>query len=322
MIYTGSNTTVEINIEADLNAWAYEMLTKAGFENTLPERALYQYCNLKLRLLAPKPRKVKISKEFIVSEDCQNGYEYFKAAVERGDNLIPFMSKKIVDVESKDKMIYDWGMFHFHLGTEKDTNDPRFIKRADHLLIAFVDENHDDNMYFLQVRPHISDIWTEQDLVRILADNWPDIMEPYRIQGFISLTENISDADYKEMRKNNVNTFVDLHDGRVYVGANHGLNTAGTSVKAVSQYDYYCNNANLFEKWMGESTDSIGKAINQKLLTPEKEFQLKMIAPGDRDYLFEVVDHGFLLRFVLKDKKGIIVVGDNREQIDEKLKDL
>jgi hypothetical protein len=73
---------------------------------------------------------------------------------------------------------------------------------------------------------------------------------------------------------------------------------------------------------MGESTDSIGKAINQKLLTPEKEFQLKMIAPGDRDYLFEVVDHGFLLRFVLKDKKGIIVVGDNREQIDEKLKDL
>ena len=166
-------------------------------------------------------------------------------------------------------------------------------------------------MYFLQIRPHETSVWTEQDLIRILADNWPDVIEPYRIKGVAALSENISDDDYKKLRKANVNTMVDLHDGRVYMGANFGLNTAGTSARAVMLHNMYTNNAVLFERNMGASADDIGNAINKKLIEPETHFKLRMITPGDRDYLFEVEGKDFFLRFSISGKRGKIIVGDS-----------
>lgn len=62
---------------------------------------------------------------------------------------------------------------------------------------------------------------------------------------------------YKELRKNNINTMGDLHDGRGYIGANLGLNSAGTSARAVMQHDKYMNSAVIFEQMMRESVDRI-----------------------------------------------------------------
>ena len=156
---------------------------------------------------------------------------------------------------------------------------------------------------------------TEQELVRILADNWPEVMEPYRIKGVASLTQNISDEDYNNLRSCNVTTMIDLHDGRVYLGANLGLNTAGTSARAVRRHNDYSNNAVLFEQAMGKAADDIGKIINQKLIEPETDFKLRMITPGDCDYLFEVEGYGFLLRYTAYSDKRRIIVGDTAEEI-------
>ena len=112
---------------------------------------------------------------------------------------------------------------------------------------------------------------------------------------------------------------VDLHDGRVFLGANWGLNTAGTSARAVSQHDTYSNNAVIFERAMGNVADAIGKTINLKLIEPEKEFKLRMITPGDRDYLFEIEKHGFLLRAIANGDKMELIVGDTAEQMKEAL---
>ncbi|MBP3819907.1 MAG: hypothetical protein J6H31_16600 [Butyrivibrio sp.] len=311
MIYQGNKYTIELDIVSDLKQWAYDILTNAHFENVTEDRALYQYCDMQLRLLEPKPRRILISKEFVVPDNCHAGYNHFKAAVEEGKNLLPFMSKSVVDASFKDKMIFDWGLYHFHLSTERDANDPRFMERSDFLLIAYVNPWHDETMHFLQIRPHETSVWTEQELIRILADNWPDVMEPYRIKGAASLSENISDEDYKKLRKSNVNTMVDLHDGRVYMGANFGLNTAGTSARAVMQHNMYTNNAVLFERTMGAAADDIGNAINKKLIEPETYFKLRMITPGDRDYLFEVEGKDFFLRFSISGKRGKIIVGDS-----------
>ena len=319
MIYKGTEYTIELDLHADLNQWVYDTIANAHFENVTLNHALYQYCDMQLRLLEPKPRKVLLSKELVVPEVVKTGYDYFKSAVEKGTHLLPFMSKSIVDVNFKDKMIFDWGLYHFHLSTEKDSKDPRFMGRSHYLLITYVNPYQDDTMYFLQVRPHVSSIWTEQKLIRILADNWPDVMEPYRIKGATGLNQNVRDEDYKQLRNNNINTLVNLHDGRIYLGANFGLNTAGTSVRAVRQHDTYSNNEVLFEQAMGAVADDLGKTINLRLKEPEKEFKLRMITPGDRDYLFEVVGLRILLRFIASGKRGSIIVGDPAEQIETAL---
>ena len=319
MLYTGTEYTIELDLQADLNQWAYDVLTAAHFENVTLDRALYQYCDMQLRLLEPKPRKVLVSKEFVVPDDAKAEYEYFKSVVEKGENLLPFMSRTIVDAAFKDKMIFDWGLFHFHLSTKVYDKDPRFMDRSEHLLIAYVDQVHDDTMYFLQIRPHISSVWTEQELVRILADNWPDTMETRRIKGAVSLTENVTDEVYKQLRKANINTMVDLHDGRVYMGANYGLNSAGTSARAVRQHDVYCNNTRIFQEAMGGVADTIGVTINKKLHEPKKSFKLRMVTPGERDYFFMVEKYDFYLRAIAKGDSILIVVGDTAEQIEEEV---
>ena len=317
VIYKGTEYTIELDLQADLNQRAYDVLTSNHVKNVTLDQALYQYCEMQLRLLESKPRKVLVSKELVIPDDARAGYEYFKSVVERGDPLLPFMSRSIVDAAPIDKMFYDWGFFHFHLSPEVSNKDPRFMERSGHLLIAYVDLAHDDTMYFLQIRPHITSVWTEQELVRILVDNWPDTMENRRINGIVSLTENVTDEDYKKLRKANVNTMVDLHDGRVYMGANLGLNAAGTSVRAMLLYNRYCNHVRAFQEAMGGIVDAIGATINKKLYEPEKYFKLKMVAPGERDYLFKVENHGFYLRVIAKDDYIQTVVGDTAEQIEE-----
>lgn len=322
MIYKGNNSSIELDIVSDLNEWAFNILMKEGFKNVSVERALQEYCNMELRLLTTKPRKVLVSKELIVPEAIKNEYRFFKETCETGKPLLPFMSKTILDVNYLDKMIFDWGFFHFHLSTSVDAKDSRFWKRSGIILIAYVDLNHDDQIYFLQIRPHISSVWTEQELVRILVDNWPDTMESRRLKGTgtVSLIQNVTDQDYKNLRKHNVNTMVDLHDGRVYMGANLGLNSAGTSVKAVIHRDNYVRNAQQFQQMMGKSVDSIVNTINKKLLEPVQYFKLNMITPGNSDYLFRVENYDFFLRYLVnKNGKCIIAVGDTEEQIEEKL---
>lgn len=101
MIYKGTEYTIELDLREDLNQWAYNVLTTAHFENVNLDRALYQYCNMQLRLLEPKPRKVLVSKELVIPDNAKAGYEYFKTVVEKGDHLLPFMSRSIVDVAFK-----------------------------------------------------------------------------------------------------------------------------------------------------------------------------------------------------------------------------
>lgn len=321
MVYFGEQCSVEISIVEDMKQWAYDILTNAGFNNVSLEQALHQYCNMKLRLLAPKPRQVLVSKELTCPDKCKDGYAYFKRAVEEGRQLLPFMSKMILDADSRiDKMVFDWGFFHFHLNTAPDKKDPRFIERADDLLIAYVDAYHDDKMYFLQIRPHIKSIWTEQELVRILADNWPETMERYRVKGAAALTENVRDNDYRIARDNNICTFVDLHDGRVFIGPNLGLNSAGTSARASVNYNHICNNAVLFEKTMGDAVDDIVRLINKKLDVPASIVKLRLVEPGDKDYLFKVEPYGFLLRFIITEDRTFMAVGDNANEIEEAIR--
>ena len=47
-----------------------------------------------------------------------------------------------------------------------------------------------------------------------------------------------------------------------------------------------------------------------------------MITQGGRDYLFEVVGHGFFLRFIANGERGMIIVVDTAEQIEAALRPL
>ena len=74
MIYKGTDSTIDIDIISDLNTWAYSQLINAGFENVTLDRALYQYCDMQLRLF---PNFFDLSSE--INHRCYQAIQCYDA---------------------------------------------------------------------------------------------------------------------------------------------------------------------------------------------------------------------------------------------------
>lgn len=216
MIYEDNGFTLEVDVKHDCDDWAFHHLVAEEFEDVEQENALFQLFQMGLNPLICKRYQIVKSKEFV----CPTGYErqlgYLEHEIVNGNSLLPFMSKRVFKTQCQDKLINDWGFIHFHLSDKVDAQDERFMSRSDYLLIAYIDRSDEGIIYFLQVGSHSSDVWTKQELFRILADSWPHMMEKYRIESVCSLSCDVSDGDYAKLRKYNISSFIDLHDGRVY----------------------------------------------------------------------------------------------------------
>lgn len=280
---------IYLNMKEELNNWAFLKLTQAGYNNVRVSEAMVQYYNAALRFIMPKPRTVMKTNEFV----CPSGYEkklqFFEEAVTQGKDLKPFMTKTMLDASFQDKMLFDWGLYHFHLSDTVNTKDKRFMDRSGQLLIAYKDWNNDNTLYFLQVVSHQQlNVWTTQAFIRYLADNWPDMMEPHRLKGVIDTDYNVSDADFAGLRSANVNSFVNLGDGRVYIGSNFGLTGAGYSVRAQLHLLSVNKYTSLTEKLIKEKSVEIIAYINDNSRRSFSDLTLHIQAFRNKDFFFEI----------------------------------
>lgn len=280
---------IYLNLKDELNNWAVLQLKQAGYNNVRVSEALEQYYNVALRCIMPKPRTIMKSKQFV----CPSGYEsklhFFEDAVTQGKYLKPFMTKNMLDASFQDKMLFDWGLYHFHLSDTVDTKDNRFMARSGQLLIAYKDWNNDGIIYFLQVVSHQQlNLWTTQVFIRCLADNWPAMMEQYRLPGIIDTEFSVSDAEFAGLRSANVNSFVNLGDGRVYIGSNLGLTGTGYSVRAQLHLLSVNKYTSLTEKLIKEKSVEILTYINVNSKTSFSDLTLHIQAFRDKFFFFEI----------------------------------
>lgn len=280
---------LHLNMKEELNNLAALKLTQAGYNNIRVSEALEQYYNAALRSIIPKPRTIMKSKEFV----CPSGYEkklrFFEDSVNQGKDLRPFMTKTMLDVTFQDKMLFDWGLYHFHLSDAVDTRDKRFMARSGQLLIAYKDWNDDNTLYFLQVVSHQKlNLWTTQDFIRCLADNWPAMMEQYRMPGMVDMEFSVTDADLAGLRSANVSSFVNLGDGRAYIGSNFGLTGAGTSVRVQFNLIAANKSASLTEKLIKENGREILAYINENSKTTFSDLNLHIQAFCNNVFFFEM----------------------------------
>lgn len=320
MIYEEDGLTLEVDVKLDCDNWAFQYLIAKGFEGVEQRNAFLQLFQMGLSPINRRERLIKKSKEFV----CPNGYdkqlEYLEYEIVNGNNLLPFMSKRVFDVSCQDKLINDWGFIHFHLSNTADAKDKRFVSRSDHLLIAYIDCSDDSIIYFLQVEPHISSIWTKQELFRILADNWPEVVEQYRIDSACSLSCDISDNDYAGLRKANISSFIDLHDGRVYIGPNWGITTAGTSTRATIEYQNYMRSALQIEKALSHNVKFICSSIMNEVGIDSRAIKLKFHPVSQYQYMFELDGHRALVLVFLEDSCLWCIIGSDETDIVEKIK--
>jgi len=220
-----------INFTSDLKEVITEKLSRLG-HRPAPEEdidtLLIRSLNLARRVPPIIEWTVKQSKELAIKSlrpEIRLGLEQFIKKAESGQNLKPHLSKKSDDPDYKDLMFYDWGVFHFHLGTNSNPNHNEFVERTGELLFAIADSNT-ARMYLIDIHPHR---FTNQKLLRIVKDNWPEIIEPHTLNRAIGLPSNWSDDDIGSLRKAGIDPILQISDGPVLMSMGGGITTAGNS---------------------------------------------------------------------------------------------
>ena len=74
-----------------------------------------------------------------------------------------------------------------------------------------------------------SDEYADPELLKIIADNWPKILEPFELKGILPGNE-MTTSEINHCRKLGVNTVFQMN-GKVYMEPGLGITAAGTSLK-------------------------------------------------------------------------------------------
>lgn len=317
MEFIGKQYKISLDMHEEINKVAYQCLVSFQKEhghlnNVKKEDALYQWFLLQSKLLPPKSRSIEKAKDFCCPKKAQSPLESFEEAVQAGQDLMKYMSRDVLNTAFEDKMFSDWRFYHFHLSDPniRHPDDERFLVRGDYLLIAYMESSDDDTMYFLQIIPHKGANWTKEELVRVLADNWPELIKKNVFEG--SLTAKISDRDRKQLRNNNINAPVDLGDGRVIIGLGLGICGDGSSSEIRHKCMKFENAAQTIAIRIETDVDTIGELIHWKLQNEQKVFSLELMElPNTQTAVFRVSDTPVYLGVTLKK----YVVADSREQV-------
>lgn len=201
---------------------------KQGLIDKITDEELpFTYMNVEMRRIPQKPRRVHISNEFSCPQQYSAGWHLLKKKIINGDDLTPHLSTLNTKPDYKDKMLSDWGVFHFHLGT---TMEKGYINRTGPLVYAFV---HENDFYAVNVYTH-SD-WTEDSVLDTVHENWPHVLSNYIIKGIIKPAVKFTPEERAKLRKSNGNSLFTAADGTIYAPPGGGIVSSGHSLNSVQK---------------------------------------------------------------------------------------
>lgn len=193
--------------------------------------------------------------------------------LETGQDVSAYLNKTSNNPDFFDMLLYDWGIYHFHLGEKKERNS-NYIERTGPVLFARVDP---DDVYFIQIYRHGKGVakqpWSRQEMVKIIHENWPWTIKNYLIPGVCCMTEKISDEGRAILRENGILSFVEVSENVVYMPMGGGYASSGHSEEIVALCNRIHNNLKWAElKIIGDLPtyihlieDQIGKKIDRNI---------------------------------------------------------
>jgi len=227
------------------------------------EVILRRWVNMQLKLITPVPRKVFCSpkiQSISLQPNEKQSLDVIKTKLENGADVNGYMSKNIFQEDHTDYLFSDWGIYHFHLNIEQDPTNPYFIKRSDNLLFLMLRK---ESAYLIDVRVHDEDyVFAQKELLKIVHDTWPEIIELYRLKG-IFIEKEYSNEEVHELRKAGVMIIQKIGNDS-YVPPGGGITTAATAVNVTTQTDWLLEITRNAENWAKNNTQTLLQEI-QKL---------------------------------------------------------
>jgi len=195
---------------------------------------------------------------------------------EAGRDLNCFLSKKLLDAHFQDKLLFDWGIHHFHLNVALEASG--FSVRSDRLLFARVTE---DVLYFIAIGDHQS--WADEQLVENLHRNWPDTMRPFRLNGVLAPTQRITQEERAALRQSGIQTFVHTKDDTIYGPIGGGYATDGSSVRVTQDLITLRHYFGELKRIVREDRDRISKRAWSAGINPDT-LRLRLVYDGEKPF--------------------------------------
>lgn len=240
-------------------------LTLDSLRSRYESNQIHTYLDFQYRLVKPKPREIVYSKEFICIEKLREGLKLLEYKIKNGISLFPHLSRQIFNATIQDGMLFDWGIHHFHLGTEPDTKRKGLIKGTKEIVYAIVKE---EKIYFIIIDEH--NRWARKDILLIVKKNFSHLIEQYKMEGILGLSQSYTEKEHEKLRRAGASLITEI-DGEYYFSPGGGINTAGgsmTSITKIQQLIYWYEKA---EEIIKEYTlKQIEPLVEQNIKLPEK----------------------------------------------------
>lgn len=258
---------IKMDFVSDLPKIAKDVLDSYGvkYSNIKDERELVEmFVNLQLKLIYPIPRKViksKKIKNFPFSDKIQNALANLEEKFLNGIDVNAHLSKKILEGKFTDYLLADWNIYHLHLNLGP-LDEKGFIRRSDYILFLTI---YKDVAYFVDVRPHGEEyVFAQKELLQIIADEWPWIIEVYRIKGINGIEKSFDDAkEIHQLRKAGV-MIVHEVNGSVIAPMGGGITTAGTALNVTTETDKLYEMARYNMEVIKENRRAINDELSKK----------------------------------------------------------
>ncbi|MGZ8160033.1 MAG: hypothetical protein ACXWT4_14645 [Methylobacter sp.] len=203
-----------------------------------PGLALIDLVEWLMRVPSKSPRTLYKSEELrnkILTPFELKGLAQIEKLILSGGDLKPYlgdMTRTIRNRYSKknDFFASDWGLLHFHIGTDFENKGIRVSRTRRVLLARF----QDGNAYLIDIVNHgwsHEDVWGEVKHLEIIHRNWPHILgEAVRISE--DKKTPITSPDYIKLRNAGLNVPI-LIDNKIFFAPGLGVASDGSSTEAV-----------------------------------------------------------------------------------------
>jgi hypothetical protein len=283
-------TKINIHFYKDWVLQLKKFMLDAGFEldeESNLDKIAIGYFNIIEKIIPQKKRSLKFSTEFSCPEEFKDGLKFFQTRSENGENLNFHQSRKIKKLNSYDSLLFDWGIYHMHLG-EKIESDG-FIGRTKPVLFCIIKE---DVIYCIDIKTHGAsnpNVWTEKVLLEIVDKNWYEIIKNSHLEILEDLNYEFTESEYALLRKSCVQAAIKLPNKRIYISPGGGYTSTGCSTNAIVRYNDTTHSISKMAKKLIENIEMIVLKIYEgsSSKNDELDFHLEFDNSNKSEFFYE-----------------------------------
>ena len=256
------------------------ILSRRSIASRTIDSLILAYFRALRRFVSNEPRVIYKAKGFVCPPIFVDALSHIEGKITKGENLSAHLSRKLPDISYNDPLLNSWGIQHLHLQTTGTKQ----------LLYVYFGKQ---SAYFIAILDHHS--FSEQTLIQIIHDNWPEVLTRFRIAGTV-YPRNFTSKERHQLRKANLEvSMVTVSDGTSYVLMGGGVATSGDNSEDVRY-------TNRLHEWAHHQTEAIRKQIPEIVAELKTAHGIDIIEP-------------IVLRLRIADgtEKGWFLVDDNNQ---------